>query len=101
MGAQFRKGRGCTACKQTGYKGRIGVFEVLVPNDLVRAAILEQKNSYEIRRICIEQAGLVTLFEDGLVKAAAGITSIEEVLRCLPRVSTPRPLLELRRLTGE
>jgi len=101
MGAQFKKGRGCSACKQTGYKGRIGIFEVLVPNDLVRAAILDQKTSYEIRRICIEHAGLVTLLEDGLVKAAAGITSIEEVLRCLPRVSTPRPLLELRRLTGE
>ena len=101
MGAQFRKGRGCTACKQTGYKGRVGVFEVLVLNELVRNAILEQKTSYEIRQISIEHAGLVTLLEDGLLKAAAGITTVEEVLRSLPRLSNPRPLLELRRLAGE
>ena len=101
MGAQFRKGRGCTDCKQTGYKGRVGVFEVLVLNELVRSAILEQKTSYEIRQISIEHAGLVTLLEDGLLKAATGITSVEEVLRSLPRLSNPRPLLELRRLAGE
>ncbi len=101
MGAQFRKGRGCTDCKQTGYKGRVGVFEVLVLNELVRSAILEQKTSYEIRKISIEHAGLVTLLEDGLLKAAAGITTIEEVLRNLPRLTNPRPLFELRRLAGE
>ncbi len=101
MGAQFRKGRGCTECKQTGYKGRVGVFEVLVLNELVRSAILEQKTSYEIRQISIEHAGLVTLLEDGLMKAAAGITSVDEVLRCLPRLSSPRPLLDIRRLAGE
>ncbi len=101
VGAHFRKGRGCTDCKQTGYKGRVGVFEVLVLNELVRSAILEQKTSYEIRQISIEHAGLVTLLEDGLLKAAAGITSVEEVLRSLPRLSSPRPLLELRRLSGE
>jgi type IV pilus assembly protein PilB len=39
--------------------------------------------------------------EDGLVKAAAGITSIEEILRCLPKLSKPRPLAEIRRLSGE
>ncbi|MFH0780674.1 MAG: ATPase, T2SS/T4P/T4SS family [Pseudomonadota bacterium] len=101
MGAQFRKGRGCTDCKQTGYKGRVGVFEVLVLNELVRSAILEQKTSYDIRKISIEHAGLVTLLEDGLLKAAAGVTSIEEVLRNLPRLTKPRPLFELRRLAGE
>ncbi len=101
VGAQFRKGRGCTACKQTGYKGRIGVYEVLVLNEFVRSAVLDQKTSYEIRKISIEQAGLVTLIEDGLVKAAAGITSIDEVLRNLPRLISPRPLFELRRLLGE
>ena len=101
QGARFRKGRGCTACKQTGYKGRVGVFELLVLNELVRNAILEQKTSYEIRQISIEHSGLITLLEDGLVKAAAGITSIDEVLRCLPKLSPPRPLTEIRRLCGE
>ncbi len=100
-GAQFRKGRGCSDCKQTGYKGRVGVFELLVLNELVRDAILEQRTSYEIRQISIEHSGLITLLEDGLVKAAAGITSIEEILRCLPKLNKPRPLAEIRRLSGE
>ncbi len=100
-GARFRKGRGCSDCKQTGYKGRVGVFELLVLNELVRDAILEQKTSYEIRQISIEHSGLITLLEDGLVKAAAGITSIEEILRCLPKLNKPRPLAEIRRLSGE
>ena len=101
QGALFRKGQGCSKCKQTGYKGRVGVFELLVLNELVRDAILEQKTSYEIRQISIEHSGLITLLEDGLVKAAAGITSIEEILRCLPKLSNPRPLAEIRRLSGE
>lgn len=101
MGARFRKGRGCSECKQTGYKGRVGVFELLVLNELVRDAILEQKTSYEIRQISIEHSGLITLLEDGLVKAASGITTVEEILRCLPKLSKPRPLAEIRRLSGD
>ncbi len=101
QGAQFLKGRGCRECKQTGYRGRVGVFELLVLDELVRSAILEQQTSYEIRTISINNSGLVTLLEDGLVKAAAGITSIDEVLRCLPIFHPPRPLDELRRLSGE
>lgn len=100
-GATFKKGRGCAKCKQTGYKGRVGVFELLVLNELVRDAILEQKTSHEIRQISIAHSGLVTLLEDGLLKAANGITSIDELLRCLPKLSTPRPLAEIRRLSGE
>lgn len=101
QGAVFTRGRGCTDCRQTGYKGRIGVFELLVLDGPVRDAILAQRTSYEIRQISIESSGLVTLLEDGLVKAAKGLTSIEEILRCLPKLSTPRPLSELRRLSGE
>lgn len=101
QGGKFLKGRGCSQCKQTGYKGRIGVFELLVLDGLVRDAILGQKTSYEIRQISIEYSGLVTLLEDGLVKAAQGITSVDEVLRCLPKLSVPRPLVEIQRLSGE
>ncbi len=101
QGARFRKGRGCSACKQTGYKGRVGVFELLVLNELVRDAIIEQKTSHEIRQISVQHSGLITLLEDGLVKAAAGVTTIEEILRCLPKLSKPRPLAEIRRLSGE
>jgi len=99
--AHFKKGRGCTLCKQTGYRGRIGVFELLVLDEPIRAAILERKTSYEIRAISINHSGLVALLEDGLVKAAAGLTTVDELLRCLPIFSPPRPLAELRRLAGE
>ncbi len=101
QGADFRKGRGCSECRQTGYKGRVGVFELLVLSELVRDAILEQKTSHEIRQISIAHSGLVTLLEDGLLKAAHGITTVEEILRCLPKLSKPRPLAEIRRLSGE
>lgn len=99
-GGSYLKGRGCSLCNQTGYKGRVGVFELLILDNLVRDAILDNRTSYEIRTLSIENAGLVTLMEDGLVKAAAGITSIDEVLRCLPKLSTPRPLAVLQRLCG-
>lgn len=99
-GGRFKKGRGCSECRQTGYKGRIGVFELLVLNELVRDAILARQTSHEIRKISVEYSGLVTLLEDGLVKAAAGLTTVEEILRCLPKLAPPRPLSELRRLSG-
>ncbi len=98
--ATFLKGRGCNQCKQTGYKGRMGVFELLVLNEIVRNSILEKQTSHEIRELAIEHSGLITLLEDGIVKAAAGLTTIEEMLRCLPKLNKPRPLSELRRLSG-
>ena len=97
-GAHFRKGQGCAQCQYTGYRGRVGVFELLILDEQVRSAIIEEKTSQDIRKISIESTGLVTLLEDGLVKAAAGHTTIEEVLRSLPRLHKPRPLPELQRL---
>lgn len=99
-GAAFLVGRGCDACRFTGYTGRICVFELLVLNEIVKDAILGRKTSYEIRRLSIESSGLTTLQEDGLFKAAAGITTLDEVLRNLPRVTKPRSLTEIRRLLG-
>jgi type IV pilus assembly protein PilB len=74
------------------------VFELLILNEEVRSAIIEQKTSQEIRTISIASTGLVTLLEDGIIKAAAGLTTIDEMLRSLPRLQKPRPLAELRRL---
>jgi len=96
--AEFRKGTGCAHCQYTGYRGRVGIFELLILDEQVRSAIIEQKTSQDIRIASIESTGLVTLLEDGLVKAAAGHTSIDEVLRSLPRLQKPRPLPELQRL---
>lgn len=99
-GATFYQGRGCAACDHTGYKGRIAVFEMLVLNEPVRDALLERKTSHQIRQISIESTGLVTLMEDGLSKAGKGMTTIEEVLRCLPKLQKPRPYTTIHHLTG-
>jgi type IV pilus assembly protein PilB len=99
-GLNFKAGRGCVECRYTGYKGRVGVFELLILNEPVKDAILNKKTSYEIRRISTETSGLITLLEDGIMKAVTGTTSIQEVFRSLPRVSKPRPVAELRRLLG-
>ena len=99
-GAQFQKGRGCSSCQHTGHKGRVGIFELLIMDEFVRDAILERRPGKELRQISIESAGLVTLLEDGISKAAEGITSLDELLRSLPRLQTPRPISELRRLIG-
>lgn len=100
VGGNFKLGRGCKACRFSGYRGRVGIFELLVMNEMVKNAILENKSSYEIRRISIETSGMVTLLEDGLVKAARGQISIKEIITDLPRLGKSRPLLELRRILG-
>ena len=99
-GAEFRKGRGCAACGHSGYKGRLAVYEMLVPEVYIRDAVLQRKTTHELRQISFEKAGMVSLLEDGIAKAAIGMTTVDEVLRTLPRVHKPRPLAELRRILG-
>ena len=100
-GAELLVGRGCAACRFTGYKGRVGIFELLILSEQVKEAVMARKTTHEIRRLSIESAGLVTLLEDGIAKAALGKVSLPEVLKRLPRLDRPRPLYELRRLLGE
>ncbi|MCF8044444.1 MAG: Flp pilus assembly complex ATPase component TadA [Desulfarculaceae bacterium] len=97
---RFLKGQGCRHCRHTGYKGRLAVFEMLVLNEDVRDAVLNHKSSYEIRKISIETSGLVTLMEDAISKATAGLTTMEEIFRCVPRLIPPRPINEIHRLQG-
>ena len=99
-GATFVAGEGCASCHFTGYAGRVAVFEVLTLSEPLREAILEGRTAMQIRRLGIESAGLVTLLEDGLAKAARGDTTLAEVRRALPRLVRPRPLRELNRLIG-
>lgn len=99
-GINFSVGKGCPACRYTGYRGRVGIFELLVLNETVKDAILSRKTSYEIRKISVETSGLVTLLEDGLIKASLGETSLQEILRYLPRVTKPRAVHELSRFLG-
>jgi type IV pilus assembly protein PilB len=67
---------------KTGYKGRIGIYEVLSVSDAIRELIVKEKSSDEIQAQA-EKEGMLTMFEDGFVKAARKITSIEEVLRVI------------------
>lgn len=97
---EFVKGKGCSKCRYTGYRGRIAVFEMLVLNEFVRDAIINKKSSYEIRKISIETSGLLTLLEDAIYKASVGLTTIEEIFRCVPKLIDPRPISMIKRLQG-
>jgi type IV pilus assembly protein PilB len=79
----FRIGTGCNACGQTGYKGRVGLFEILSVDSHIRDLLVNGAATADIRRAA-RQAGMVSLREDGLAKAAAGITTLDELVRVAP-----------------
>ena len=71
--------RGCTACRQTGYRGRLGIFEMLPVDENIVTCIYERRSAEEIRKI----SGRPTLLDDGLRKVRAGLTTLDEVLRVI------------------
>ena len=71
-------GQGCFNCMHTGFKGRTGIFEVLVIDDMVRDMILRHCSSHEINRAAIEAGSFVSLRDNALEKAVQGVTSLEE-----------------------
>jgi type IV pilus assembly protein PilB len=77
---KVKRGRGCENCKHTGYKGRLGLFEVLAFTDEIRDMILTGASSIELKRRAVEE-GMVTLRVAGLHKIRDGVTTLEEVLR--------------------
>jgi type IV pilus assembly protein PilB len=78
---QFYHSPGCDACHHLGYKGRIGIYEVLENTDTVQALIAKENSSMiEFKKAGIEQ-GMITMLQDGLLKALDGITDVEEVFR--------------------
>lgn len=78
----FYKGRGCEECNNSGYKGRVCVNEVLVVDNIIRAAIHKKATAAEIKEDTKKQ-GMTSMIEDGFLKAKLGITTIEEILRTL------------------
>jgi len=76
----LERGRGCAACRNTGYRGRTGLFELLVVTDEIKQALLRSPNAGALREIAQAQ-GMSTLRQDGWRKVQAGITTVEEVLR--------------------
>ncbi len=79
-GANFHETVGCERCSGTGYRGRVGIYEMMVLTDEIKELVLRRASSDEIGRVA-EASGMVRLREDGLRKAAEGITTVEEVLR--------------------
>ena len=73
-------GRGCSACNNTGYKGRVGLYEVMEITDDLRELILVGASALELKKKAIE-AGMITLRRSGLTKCALGQTTLEEVVR--------------------
>jgi len=76
----FYRAVGCNRCGDSGYRGRIGVYEMMVVTDEIKGLILRRASAAEIGRVAEEQ-GMIRLRDDGLLKAAQGLTTIEEVLR--------------------
>ncbi len=77
------KGKGCPACGHTGYRGRMGIFEVLRVTELIRQYILSPEFSLDGLREQARKDGMRTMFEDGILKASQGKTTIDEVLRVI------------------
>ena len=77
---QLFSGRGCSACAQTGYQGRSGIYELLLVDDGIRPLILQRADANSLRQRAMPQ-GMRTLGGDGWDKVAQGVTTVEEVLR--------------------
>jgi type II secretory ATPase GspE/PulE/Tfp pilus assembly ATPase PilB-like protein len=73
-------GKGCKTCSDTGYAGRVGIFEVLVVTEMIRDLIMKRANADQVRALAITE-GMQTMIEDGIRKVLAGITTLEEVIR--------------------
>lgn len=78
-GIRLYKGKGCDYCNRTGYYGRVAIYEILVMNDAIRAAILDKPRSDYIKRVAMEQ-GLVTLRQNGWKAVLEGITTPSEIM---------------------
>ena len=74
------RGRGCAECSGTGYRGRTGIYELLLVDDALRGELMRRRGSGELRHLAVAR-GMRTLYADGIRQVRAGVTTIEEVLR--------------------
>ncbi len=82
--ATFARGKGCGHCQRSGFRGRLGIFELMLVTSKIREGVFKQVTTQEIRRIAITQ-GMRTLYNDGIAKVLSGITTLEEVYRTAKR----------------
>lgn len=78
--ATFMKGKGCGNCNKSGFRGRLGIFELLLIGSKIREMIFKNASSVELREVAIK-LGMKTLYADGILKVLKGITVLEEVYR--------------------
>jgi type IV pilus assembly protein PilB len=95
-GAPVPEQVGCPRCNNTGYRGRLGVYEVLLPDDDLRDAILRRAPVKELRAVAKQLPTFLSLVEDGLLKVVAGVTTLSELADHVPRDPDPRPLTAIR-----
>ena len=76
----FYRGLGCAKCRNSGFVGRIGIYELFVPDDELRDKTIQAASMTELRQLAV-QNGMVQLRDDGMTKVKAGVTTVEEVLR--------------------
>ena len=82
--ATFRRGKGCNACQKTGFRGRLGIYEMLIIDSKVRQMIFDDTPTNVVREYAISK-GMATLYKDGLDKVMAGVTTFDEVFRVAKR----------------
>ncbi len=77
---KFFKGAGCDACNGSGYKGRVGIYEILTMSDEIKASLSDNVSEYQMRELA-KQQGMITMQQDGVLKVLDGLTTVEEILR--------------------
>jgi type IV pilus assembly protein PilB len=77
---KFYKGKGCKTCNDSGYKGRVGIYEILTMSNEIKAALSESISEYQVRELA-KQQGMTTMQQDGVLKVLDGLTTAEEILR--------------------
>jgi len=84
--ANFARGKGCNYCQKKGFRGRLGIFELMLMTSRIRELAFKGASTQEIRKAAIAQ-GMRTLYQDGLQKVINGVTTLEEVFRVAKRTS--------------
>lgn len=92
---EFFYGRGCKHCYSTGYSGRVPIQEILIMEDRIRDAVLRDAGSYQIRKLAVEHAGLVTMAEDGVYKVGNNLTTFDEIVHQVPISGPVRPMSQI------
>ncbi len=84
-GATFMRGKGCSHCSKSGYRGRLGIYELMLMGSKIRELAFQGASTQDIRKAAIA-VGMTTLYDDGIRKVLRGITTLEEVARVAKRV---------------